>query len=126
MVDCMLLGEGLTGDANTRAHWANDDLSECPNEDALWGFAIHASGELERSSREKVDDSVLYCLFHMGLFDWPGRNKLQEGNISRSEICRCDGHQAVCPYPEDRGEGTFSFILSNQEEVIERVCYSTK
>ena len=79
MVDCMLLGEGLTGDANTRAHWANDDLSECPNEEALWGFAIRTSGELERSSREKVDDSVLYCLFHMGLFDWPGRNKLQEG-----------------------------------------------
>ena len=79
MVDCMLLGERLVGDANARVLWANDDLSECPNEDVLWGFAIRASGELKRSSREKVDDSVLYHLFHMGLFDWPGRNKLQEG-----------------------------------------------
>ena len=79
MVDCMLLGERLVEDASTRAYWANDNLPECPNEDTLWGFAIHASGELERSSRETVNDLVLYCLFHMGLFNWPGKNKLQEG-----------------------------------------------
>ena len=26
----------------------------------------------------QVDDLVLYHLFHMGLFDWSGKNKLQE------------------------------------------------
>ena len=79
MMNCMLLGGIHTRDATTRAHWANNDLSECHNEDALWGYAICASGELEETTKEKVEDPVLYCLFRTGLFDWPGRRMLQEG-----------------------------------------------
>jgi len=37
------------------------------------------SGELEETTKEKVEDPVLYHLFRMGLFDWPGRRMLQEG-----------------------------------------------
>jgi len=79
MMDCMLLREDHTRDITARVHWANDELSECHNEDALWGFAIRASGELEKTTKEKADDPVLYCLFCMGLFNWPGRRMLQEG-----------------------------------------------
>jgi len=61
----MLLGEGRVNDVAAKAHWADDDLSECLNKDALWGFTIRASGELEKTSREWVDDPVLYCLFVM-------------------------------------------------------------
>ena len=75
----MLLKEIHAGDATARVYWVNDDLSDCPNEDALWGFAARASGELEKTPREKVDDPVLYRLFRMGLFDWPGKKMLQEG-----------------------------------------------
>src|SRR6267378_2343725 len=78
MMDRMLLKGADAEDVTTRVLWANDDLSECHNEDALWGYTIHASGELEKTSREAVDDLVLYCLFCMGLFDWSGENRLQE------------------------------------------------
>ena len=74
----MLWKGGSAGDVTTRALWANDDLSECHNEDALWGYTIRTSRELEKTSREAVDDPVLYCLFRMGLFDWSGENRLQE------------------------------------------------
>jgi len=77
-MDRMVVRETHAGDATARALWANDSLSECRNEDALWGFAIRASGELEKTSQEEVDDLVLYRLFRMGLFDWPGKSQLQE------------------------------------------------
>ena len=77
-MDRMLLKGDDAGDVTARALWANDDLSECRNEDALWGYAIRASGELEKTSREAVDDPVLYRLFRMGLFSWSGENRLQE------------------------------------------------
>ena len=77
-MDHMVLKETLAGNATARAHWANDSLSECNNEDTLWGFAIQASEELDKTSQTQVDNLVLYHLFHMGLFDWSGKNKLQE------------------------------------------------
>ena len=77
-MDRMVLKETLAGNTTARAHWANDSLSECNHEDALWGFAIRASEELEKTLQTQVDDLVLYRLFHMGLFNWSGKNKLQE------------------------------------------------
>jgi len=78
-MNCMLLGEVHTRDTTARAHWANDGLSECHNEDVLWGYAICTSGELEKTTKKKVDDPVLYHLFCMGSLTG------QEGGCFRKE-----------------------------------------
>ena len=75
----MLLGEDQEENDATRAHRERDCLSDCDSDDALWGFAIRSSSELEKTTLDRVDDPVLDRLFRMGFFDWPGKGKLLGG-----------------------------------------------
>ena len=79
MMSRMLLGEDRADDEAARAQWTLDSLPECHNDDALWGFAIRSSVELEKTPIYCMDDPVLYRLFRIGLFDWPGKGRLQGG-----------------------------------------------
>ena len=62
---CILLGE-----QTFNCHcWHNDTLSECWNDNQIWGYIICAGEELVEDTWE-VNDPVLMNLVKMGIFDW--------------------------------------------------------
>jgi len=73
----------MADDDQTAGRWHGDSLRDCYNDDALWGYNIRVAGAVEQE-KTRMNDSVLYRLFHMGTFDWKGRNVL--GNQARQAI----------------------------------------
>ena len=72
------------GDNNmTAGCWHNNSLWDCYNNDALWGYNIRVAGAVEQE-KTCINDSVLYRLFHMGTFNWRGKNTL--GSQARQAI----------------------------------------
>jgi len=73
----------LADEELTAGRWHNDSLRDCYNDDALWGFNIRVADAVEKE-KTQMGDSVLYRLFHLGTFDWRGRNVL--GNQAKQAI----------------------------------------
>ena len=62
--------------AAEEARWKQDDMPELHNDDALWAFAMRVSEELRMLDRMCLNNDALYCLLHMGIFDWEKPNEL--------------------------------------------------
>jgi hypothetical protein len=45
-------------------------MSELSNDDALWAYFIRVSQQTLLLDKEKVHDSMLTCLFDMGVHNW--------------------------------------------------------
>jgi len=78
----------LADDDMTAGHWHNNSLWDCYNDNTLWGYNIQVAGAVEQE-KTRMNDGIFYCLFHMGTFDWRGKNTL--GSQARQAI------QWACP-----------------------------
>ena len=59
---------------NRLYRWCNNMANNLHNNNALWFWATKASHELMEWRGKGVMDSILHCLFAMGLFDWSALN----------------------------------------------------
>src|SRR3979409_1610306 len=50
--------------------WREDDLGECHNEDALWGFMVRCWEEWSGRDRAVWTDPVFNRLIYMGAIEW--------------------------------------------------------
>ena len=50
--------------------WKQDNLPEAHFDDALWGFMIQISEQMQICVLGEYGDDVLFCLLHMGVGDW--------------------------------------------------------
>ena len=62
--------------AAEEARWKQDNMPELHNDDALWAFAMRASEELRMLDCMCLNDDALYCLLHMGIYDWEKPDEL--------------------------------------------------
>ena len=70
--------ESLTGEekAAVKSSRHAEVLSDCYNDDTLWGYSIRAATELEDIASDRLNDPVLDRLIRMGIFDWKEPNEL--------------------------------------------------
>ena len=54
--------------ASTLDRWHSDTLSDCSEEDRIWGWSIRSS-EVLHDQRTKMKDDVLYSMLKMSLLD---------------------------------------------------------
>ena len=71
-------------DIVTAGCWHNDSLSNCHNDDTLWGYNICCARVIKQEKTWSINNNVLYHPLHMGTFDWKGMNIL--GNQARQVI----------------------------------------
>jgi hypothetical protein len=55
--------------------WERDNLGECHNDDALWGYIIRVAEEFRIHNPQQWNDPVLHRLFMMGTRDWANPDK---------------------------------------------------
>ena len=72
-------------DAAEEARWRQDAMPELHNNNALWAFALRASEELCMLDHQHLNDNMLYCLLHMGIFDWTRPDTLL--NQAQQVVC---------------------------------------
>jgi hypothetical protein len=58
-------------DAAKLNRWRLDQLMECSDRDALWGYAVRLHSVLQRMDRPLLHDPVLFRLLQMGTYDGP-------------------------------------------------------
>ena len=81
----MVLGRmPLVDDMTTAGRWHADSLSDVNNQDALWGYTIRAAGVLRQERNRSIQDTTLFRLLRLGIYDWTGVNVL--GNQARQAI----------------------------------------
>jgi len=82
---CMELGVlQLANEVTTAGRWHSDSLRDVHFDDTLWGYNIHCAGILQQEKARSINDTILYCLLRIGVFNWTGMNVL--GNQARQVI----------------------------------------
>ena len=51
-------------------------MDKLHSDNALWAYVMRASKELWMLDQQCLNDDTIYCLLHMGIYDWKGKDKL--------------------------------------------------